>query len=81
VKFSQPLKVTLLLLGCAFFSRPAVGHDGWVEISPTIVETNQSATIALLQGDHSNEHRSYRIAGKWDQKHMTQLVIDLTCLP
>ena len=51
-------------------------HDGWLEISPTIVEKNQPATIALIQGNHSNEHKSYRIAGKWDQKYTTLVVVD-----
>jgi len=54
----------------------ASSHDGWVEITPTIVETGQPATISLIQGNHSNEHRSYRIAGKWDQKYTTLVVID-----
>ncbi len=51
-------------------------HDGWVEVAPAIVEKNQSAMISLLQGNHSNEHKSYRIAGKWDQKYTTLVVID-----
>jgi uncharacterized GH25 family protein len=51
-------------------------HDGWVEVAPAIVEKNQSAMISLLQGNHSNEHKSYRIAGKWDQKFTTLVVID-----
>lgn len=51
-------------------------HDGWVEISPTIVEKNQAATVSLIQGNHSNEHKSYRIAGKWDQKYTTLVVVD-----
>jgi hypothetical protein len=55
---------------------PALAHDGWVEISPTIVEKNQAATISLIQGNHSNEHKSYRIAGKWDPKYTTLVVID-----
>jgi uncharacterized GH25 family protein len=54
----------------------AAGHDGWVEVSPAIVENGQRATIALVQGNHSNEHRSYRIAGKWDQKYTTLDVIN-----
>jgi uncharacterized GH25 family protein len=58
------------------FPRLASGHDGWVEISPTIVEKNQAATIALFQGNHSNEHKSYRIAGKWDSKYATLVVVD-----
>jgi uncharacterized GH25 family protein len=56
--------------------QPASSHDGWVEVSPTIVEKDQPATIALIQGNHSNEHKSYRIAGKWDQKYTTLDVVD-----
>ena len=59
-----------------FLPQPASSHDGWVEVSPTIVEKGQPATIALIQGNHSNEHRSYRIAGKWDQKYTTLVVVD-----
>lgn len=54
----------------------AACHDGWVEVSPAIVENGQVVTIALIQGNHSNEHRSYRIAGKWDQKYTTLDVIN-----
>jgi uncharacterized GH25 family protein len=60
----------------AFRPQTAASHDGWVEVSPAIVENGQLVTIALIQGNHSNEHRSYRIAGKWDQKYTTLVVID-----
>jgi uncharacterized GH25 family protein len=71
-------KITLTLMVCMgwIFPRSAMAHDGWVEISPTIVEKNQAATIALLQGNHSNEHKSYRIAGKWDSKYTTLVIVD-----
>jgi uncharacterized GH25 family protein len=71
-------KSNLLLFITLVFFHPssALSHDGWVEISPTIVEKGQVATIALIQGNHSNEHRSYRIAGKWDQKYTTLVVVD-----
>jgi uncharacterized GH25 family protein len=69
----------VVLLTLFFFQAPfAFSHDGWVEISPTIVEKNQVATIALLQGNHSNEHKSYRIAGKWDSKYTTLVIVDPT---
>jgi uncharacterized GH25 family protein len=54
----------------------ASAHDGWIEIAPTIVEKNQPVTISLIQGNHSNEHKSYRIAGKWDQKNTSLVVFD-----
>jgi len=54
----------------------AQAHDGWVEITPTIVEHGQPIAIALIQGNHSNEHKSYRIAGKWDAKYVALTVIE-----
>jgi uncharacterized GH25 family protein len=73
-------KSVLLILIALLFLRPqlAAGHDGWVEITPVIVEKGQVATISLIQGNHSNEHRSYRIAGKWDQKYTTEGVLRFT---
>jgi uncharacterized GH25 family protein len=71
-------KLVLMSFAALIVAHPqtASSHDGWVEITPTIVETGQPATISLIQGNHSNEHRSYRIAGKWDQKYTTLVVID-----
>jgi hypothetical protein len=34
--------------------RWASAQDGLVEVTPTIVETRQIATIALIQSNHSN---------------------------
>jgi uncharacterized GH25 family protein len=73
---SQKTTLTLALLLCLNFSRSTMAHDGWVEISPSIIEKNQPVTISLLQGNHSNEHKSYRIAGKWDSKYTTLVVVD-----
>ena len=74
-RFSKLLLISSWAL-IFFCPQTASSHDGWVEISPTVVEKGQPATIALIQGNHSNEHRSYRIAGKWDQKYTTLWVID-----
>ncbi len=53
----------------------ARAHDGWIEVAPAIVEKGQPVTIALMQGNHSNEHRSYRLAGKWDAEFTKVTVI------
>jgi uncharacterized GH25 family protein len=76
MKFLHELTITFWLLSGLIVPSAAMAHDGWIEISPSIVEKNQNATIALIQGNHSNEHRSYRIAGKWDQKYTTLMVVD-----
>ena len=73
----QKLRMFLVVLAPSLISPlSASAHDGWVEISPAIVERNQPAMISLMQGNHSNEHKSYRIAGKWDAKHTVLSVID-----
>jgi uncharacterized GH25 family protein len=71
-----PLALPTLAFALFCLAAQAWSHDGWVEVSPAIVENGQPATIALIQGNHSNEHRSYRIAGKWDQKYTTLFVVD-----
>jgi uncharacterized GH25 family protein len=53
----------------------ALAHDGWIEV-PAIVEKGQPVTIALMLGNHANEHRSYRLAGKWSPKYLKLMVID-----
>jgi uncharacterized GH25 family protein len=57
----------LVFFSAAVFSpAAAAAHDGWIEVTPSIVEKGQPVTIALMHGNHSNEHKSYRLAGKWD---------------
>src|SRR5262245_49263425 len=70
------MKATLAIGGILISALAASAHDGWIEIAPTIVEKSQAVTISLFQGNHSNEHKSYRIAGKWDQKNATLMVLD-----
>ena len=71
-------QLTFLVLVLAVSISPAwaPAHDGWVEVTPTIIEKGQIATLALIQGNHSNEHKSYRIAGKWDGKNTTLAVVN-----
>jgi uncharacterized GH25 family protein len=54
---------------------PVLAHDGWIEV-PAIVEKGQPVTIALMLGNHANEHRSYRLAGKWNPKYLKLMVIE-----
>ena len=67
--------LVLVLTVCISTTR-ATAHDGWVEVTPTIIEKGQLASIVLVQGNHSNEHKSYRIAGKWDAKNTVLAVVD-----
>ena len=56
-------------------TEPASAHDGWIEV-PAIVEKGQVVTIALMLGNHTNEHKSYRLAGKWNPNFTKLMVIE-----
>jgi uncharacterized GH25 family protein len=56
-------------------ARWSFAHDGWVEVA-SIVERGQPVTISLMLGNHSNEHKSYRLAGKWNPKFTKLMVIE-----
>ena len=67
-----------LLFWSLFFlcsAQTVLAHDGWIEV-PAIVEKGQPVTIALMLGNHANEHRSYRLAGKWNPKFTKLMVIE-----
>ncbi|HEY8450264.1 MAG TPA: DUF4198 domain-containing protein, partial [Bacillota bacterium] len=51
-------------------------HDAWVQPYASIVRVGQTAYVDLLLGNHSNEHRSYRIAGKLNPDDVRLLVYD-----
>ncbi|WP_138755274.1 DUF4198 domain-containing protein [Paenibacillus sinopodophylli] len=44
---------------------PAFAHDGWSQTSAPIVAQNQVSYVELMYGNHSNEHKSYRLDGQW----------------
>jgi hypothetical protein len=41
---------------------------GWVQVYAPVVRTGERAYADLLFGNHSREHKSYRLAGKWNMK-------------
>jgi hypothetical protein len=65
----------LFTFAVVMLAAPADSHDGWIQINP-IVETGQPVTIALMHGNHSNEHGSFRLAGKWDAQYTKLSVIE-----
>jgi uncharacterized GH25 family protein len=69
------LTISLLFLSIALSASSSAAHDGWIEVS-AIVERGQPITISLMLGNHSNEHKSYRLAGKWNPKSTKLMVIE-----
>ncbi|HEV8342760.1 MAG TPA: DUF4198 domain-containing protein [Candidatus Binatia bacterium] len=71
--FLRAFRLASLIFGLA---QNALAHDGWIEISPWIAEKGQPVTVALMHGNHSNEHRSFRLAGKWDPTYTRLQLFD-----
>lgn len=61
--------MALVAIGSLMIAAPALAHDSWLEASPVLIETGQPVTIQMFLGNHSNQHRSYRLAGKWTTQY------------
>ena len=44
--------------------RPATAHDTWVQVSSNVVRPDDVVHVDLFLGNHGNEHRDFKIAGK-----------------
>lgn len=56
--------ITRLVLLLAIVTSQAVAHDTWVETNTNLVRTGDAIYIDLKLGNHGNEHRDFKIAGK-----------------
>src|SRR4051794_30345663 len=68
------MKRMVLLLALAS-PGAAMGHDTWVQTNTHIVRTGDAVHIDLMLGNHGNEHRDFRLAGKLSLEGATLEVI------
>ena len=54
-----PAAVVLVLAAAA-----AHAHDTWLEVSPRLVQPDDVVHVDLFLGNHGNDHRDFKIAGK-----------------
>jgi uncharacterized GH25 family protein len=67
---SLTLLVALTIPGATF------AHDTWVQTNSCLVRTGDAVHIDLMLGNHGNEHRDFKIAGKPPLEGSTLDVID-----
>lgn len=65
--FKKKFAATVLLAVLLTFSvsSSVFAHDGWSQTNAPIIAQGEVSYVDLLLGNHSNEHKSYRIAGQW----------------
>jgi uncharacterized GH25 family protein len=61
-KIAGAALAAVMTLGAAV---PVFAHDGWAQTNTPIVAQGQVSYVELMYGNHSNEHKSYRIEGQW----------------
>ncbi len=62
----------LLVLALAGTAR---AHDTWVQVNANLLRTGNTAHIDLALGNHGNEHRDFKLAGKPDLASSTLEVV------
>ena len=55
---------SLCLLAVLLAATTAHAHDTWVQASPRLVRPDDVVHVDLFLGNHGNEHRDFKIAGK-----------------
>ena len=53
-----------LAVGVAVDAAPARAHDTWLQASPTTLRPGDVAHVDLFLGNHGNDHRDFKLAGK-----------------
>jgi uncharacterized GH25 family protein len=60
------MKLRLALLGafCAACTASALAHDTWLQTNTAVVRSGDAVFIDLFLGNHGNDHRDFKVAGK-----------------
>ena len=70
-----PLK-TLTLVMALGWPLTAFAHDTWIETNTNIVRSGDVVHLNLMLGNHGNEHRDFKLAGKQSLEGSSLEVID-----
>lgn len=65
----------ILLVLFSAFHAVVVAHDTWVQVSEKIVQPDDIVHVDLFLGNHGNDHRDFKIAGKVGSLDEVQLEV------
>ena len=54
----------IILIGLMIHASPTFAHDTWVQTNINIIRTGDVVHVDLMLGNHGNEHRDFKLAGK-----------------
>jgi uncharacterized GH25 family protein len=62
--------------GILLLAVPALAHDTWVQANTQVVRAGDNVHLDLMLGNHGNDHRDFKLAGKPDLEGATLAVVD-----
>lgn len=75
LRHSLPALLTLTALAFLELSTTVSAHDSWVETNTNLVRAGDSVHVDLKLGNHGNDHRDFKLAGKVNLEKATLQVI------
>jgi uncharacterized GH25 family protein len=60
------IRILWVLVCCSICSGDARAHDTWVQTNTQVVRAGEAVFIDLMLGNHGNDHRDFKLAGKPD---------------
>ena len=71
----SPMKKLTTAAVVALCASLALAHDTWVQTNTNIVRVGDAIHVDLMLGNHGNDHRDFKLAGKVDPAAITLSVI------
>lgn len=68
----KPLLLAPLVLLCTGL---CAAHDAWLQTNTNVVRTGDAIHVDLLLGNHGNDHRDFKLAGKADVADSTLEIV------
>src|SRR5215475_4223718 len=69
------MKPICAILSLILLTSVGLAHDSWVQTNANIVRPGDNVHIDLMLGNHGNDHRDFKLAGKLDLAGATLAVI------
>lgn len=67
--------IVAVSLSVSAFAAPIRAHDTWLQTNTSLIRTGDAVYIDLRLGNHGNDHRDFKLAGKIDLEGSTLAVV------
>jgi uncharacterized GH25 family protein len=69
------LKYSLAIVAFLLAAAPGGAHDSWVQTNRNVVRAGDNVHVDLMLGNHGNDHRDFKLAGKLSLEGATFQVV------